>query len=917
MGLFSGKKTIVVSSTVYNMAGEEADRPNFLKNSVFGAVMSDYDHYLGNVIVSNYLRGPGINQRNFFKWAERNSYPGLPTYSALRELTVDSAVVAPFIPTPGTPADLVLAMQSASSISGDYEHIVEAYVLENYPNNYNTDYVSSYDLSANEITIQWEVSGSVTFSAGSYTPAKEYIVADYFHYLAASVGDLNTGSTTVGALSKPSTSGYGLDGSSNRGVTRYNMTYDERVVTVYTGVPTLPADTDVTTPESDYVDFDGLDETWSKITYEGGSGDDEAVVNREHFLEIYEYRDVYTHNAIVSVVVNENTPAAGQTETITTWRDGDWSRPIYDWRIDTQDTIVQETIGGVQMFTYERGTGESTLDDLFEDASTTALQAEYFPFMPIRLNNVSITDAIYDDITGSGLYEKTNRAYRRASGGGQRFSKLVDEVEDNADIDDIDYAFTHHGVAINVIEPACRAYMYDWLKGVSVHQTTNSSYMSGYASAVSTYVAEVTAMNAWVYAQGDSGRSGYGDAMPTRPKLDSISTTTVRLNCEDTQLTNLDMRVSWVNISESLHSGAPTNPDTSVAAVEGDIWMQAGTDLTWDVPTGQHPNILLKTFNVEKLEMYWQTGSNAYKKLTIWGLVHRNYVYGGEEVKTMGQEGLADTDPSGFIIPLHYPTMKNLGIVDATQMATANTHIVFNCYEIVKQKWYEGFLGMLIIIIVVVVLSVIFAPAGAAAGGGLLGGNAAVGAAMGLSGTAAIVAGAIANAVVAIIVAKIVTAGSTALFGDKWGAIVGAVINLAITMGASGAFSTESFGELMTAGNILKITSAIANGYNGYVQGSIAEMGDELEKKGEKYEDRMDEINKLIADLSGNDLNFNPLYLTDSVKGNDTGEDTTGQYVTETLDQFIHRTTMTGSDIVDVTLSLVNNHADLSLELPS
>jgi len=158
---------------------------------------------------------------------------------------------------------------------------------------------------------------------------------------------------------------------------------------------------------------------------------------------------------------------------------------------------------------------------------------------------------------------------------------------------------------------------------------------------------------------------------------------------------------------------------------------------------------------------------------------------------------------------------------------------------------------------------------------------------------------------------------STAAFGEKWGGIIASVINLVISMGASGAFSVENLGELMTAGNILKITSAIANGYQGYVQGSIAEMGDELEKKGEKYEDRMDEINKLIADLSGNDLNFNPLYLTDSVKGNDTGEDTTGQYVTETLDQFIHRTTMTGSDIVDVTLSLVNNHADLSLELPS
>jgi hypothetical protein len=911
MGLFSSKKTIVVSSTAYNMAGDEATRPNFLKNSLYGAVMSPYNRYLGEVIVGNYLAGPAIYQRNFFRWAERQSYPGLPTYSVTQERAVDPAVVAAVIPTPGSPAGLQISMQSANAVRGEYDWIVEQYVLANYPENYDTAYTSSYNSTTNVITIQWFGGGSVTFSGGTYDPGKSYIVAEYFHYLPASLQSLVTGSTTVGALTKPSTTGYILDSSVNTGVVNYPMNYDERTITTYTGAG-APADTDITTSESDSVNFDGLDETWTKTTYEGGDGNSPDTVSRKHFLEISEYRNVYTDNTQVSYTVNPDTPSPGITQTIEVRRIGDHARPIYDWRIDTQDTILREIVGGVQVYSYEEDTGEPTLDALLEDVATTGTDAEYFPFMPIRLKNKSITHADYDDITGSGLYEKTNRAYRRAANGGQRFSKLIDEVENNPDIGDIDYAFTHHGVALNVLEPACRRYMYTWLKNVSAFQNTNSSYMAGYAVDVATYVAEVAAMNSWIYDQGDSARPQFGDSIPPTPSLVSIETTTVRLACADPDLVNLDMRVSWTNITETLHSGTPTNPDTGLAAVEGDVWFAEGTDLTWDVESGYYPDISTKTYNVENMEMYWQTGASSYKKLTIWGLVHRNYVYGGEEVKITGKEAYNDLDPTGFIIPLHYPTMKGLGLKDSTQMATANTFIIFNSYEIVKKKWYQGFIGMLIIILVIVVVSVLFPPAAGA--GGLLGTNAAVGAALGLTGTAAIVAGAIVNALVAIAISQIISAGSTALFGDRLGAIIGTIINLAISMGVSSGFEFGNINDLLSTENLLKITSAIANGYEGYTQGAIAEIGDKMEEGREKYENKMDQIEDLMAKLKGNnDLNFNPLSLTDSVTGNGAAA---GSYITETLDAFIHRTTMTGSDIVDINLDLVNNFSALSLELP-
>lgn len=919
MGLFGGSKTIVVSSTVYNMAGDEETRPNFLKNSIYGAVMSPYNPYLGETIVRNYLIGPGMNQRHFLKWAIRQSYPGLPNFQVTREAEVDEAIVSPFIDTPVSPAGLVIDVQSANVTSGSYEFLVQEYVLANNPDKFNTDYVSSFDEGANEITIQWELGGSVTFGASGFDKDSEYVTATYYHSIPSDLEDVVVGGTTTADVSQPSTTDYTQESSVNTGIVNYPMTYDSQVITTYTGSepPPLPADTDVTDPGlTDDVDFNGVTEEWRKTIFEGGDGDNIETISKEYFLHWDEYREVYTDNTIVSTVVNEDTPVAGQTETIVTRRVGDHLRPVYDHHTDTQDTILDRIYGGALVWWYKIGTGEATLDALSEDLSVSPTQSEYFPYMPIRLNNVSITHADYDDITGSGLYELTNRAYRRATGGGQRFSKIVDEIEDNPDIGDIDYAFTHHGVALHVIEPSCRKYMYKWFKSIMVHQDTNSSYMSGYKTLADAYVAEWDDLNDWIYDQGDPARPRYGDAQPAIPKLADLKKTRVKLACTDVQLKNLDMRIYWVNISETIgNSGTPTNPDTGNPAEKGDVWLQGGTDITWTVTKGIGVNAYSDTHTVERLDMYWMTASGTYDKLVMYGLKHKNYVYGGESVDTNGKEALADTDPTGFLIPLHYPTIQALGLKDATQMATANTFIIFNSYEIVKQRWYQGFLGMLIIIIVVIILAVVFAPA-AGGGVGLLGGNAAIGAAMGLTGTAAIVAGAIVNALVAIAVSQIISAGSAAIFGDKWGAIVAAVINLAITLGAGGV-SFDNLSELGTASNLLKISSAIANGYAGYTQGAVAEIGDKMEDNRAKFIEDQKAIDKLLLNLRGgiSGLNFDPLQLTDSVRGNDLSASGSG-YITETLDEFIHRTTMTGSDIVDLSLAMINNFADLSLELP-
>lgn len=908
MGLFSTKKEIYVASTVYNLAGDEEDRSNFLKSSLYGAVISGRsDTYIGETVVGNHLRGPGIKQRQFFNYAVRQGLAGLPTFSVRNSYDVDPEVVKPFIPVPTDPAGLVTEIQSAYVTDGDYTYFAEQYILDNYPELENTDYVSEYDESTDTIIIQFEDSTSEVIPAGDYDAEKQYIIGYYFQQLPSSVEDLVLGTLqedeTVEA-NLPDVTGYTQDSQVNTGVVTHNVVTETTETRTYSD--STPTTVTVTNQDDD-VDFNGTHTVYTNSVYEGGTYE---TTTTETTINIFERRHVVDK---VTTTVETNDLGGGVTETVTTEVDGGHLEPIWDHRTDTQDTIEGKIVGGTQIFIYEMGSGNTTLDAL--EQTTVEPSYEYFPSIPIRINNQSILDdngTTDTDYITNGLYEESRKAYSRASGG-SKFDDLVDEIEINDDIGDIDYCYVSYGVALNVQENACRKYIYEFFKGLIPYQNTSPSYMAGYLAGVADYNGAMDTLQEWIDAQEDVNDPLYGTARPPVPSLSQPETTTISLKSNDPRTASADNRITWISIEEEVLTG-----EGRTGVEVGDVWLDKNQVIQYPEflgTSGLFSTLLARSDlnEIEQIYVYHQTSPTSYNRLTIYGMFHRNFVYKGKSVKTTAHEALDDPDPSGFLVPLHNPTVRAMSLIDSTQMATANTFLVFNSYQVVKKKWYESFLGMLLIIIVIVVASVLLGPAGAAASQGLLGTNIAVGAALGLSGTAAIVAGAVVNALAAIVVSMALTELSTELFGEKWGAIIGAALSFAFTFGMAGGFTNFSFSTLLTPSNMLAISSAVANGYGGMVNAEIAEMQAQMEKDAEAYEDAMDDINDLIRDLGGNnDLSFDPMQLTNSA-GN--GQEM-GSYIPESLDEFIHRTTMTGSDIVDITLNMVGNYPDLNLSLP-
>lgn len=898
MGLFSPKKIIKVASTVYNMAGDAANRPNFLKSTVFSAIINPNSHYLGESIVQAYLGGPGINQRSLFNYAVRTDYPGLPTYSIRKAIVVDAEVVRPYITIPGSPAGLELTIQTATLNNGDYEVFAQDYMNTNFPDEADTDWVAEYNLNDHTITIMREGGATVTFGAGIYDANGRFVVAEYYLSLPEEVQPLVPGTLVTAVTSGlPSNSGFTLTSTSNTGIVDYDQDQTRTITRVFSDGSPTTVDTDY--PHIDTA-FNTILTVHEREVYNGGDGVSEQISSTTTFNRLWEYREVYTSSS-TEVVMNDL--GGGETETVTTEITGDFLRTVYDYQVDAQDTLQGVNVGGNKIFIYKVGTGNLVLDAL-DVAVGTAVTAEFFPFIPLRLNNVSITDPTY-----ASIYEASKKLYKRATRN-QKLDSLIEEVEANEDLDQIDYAYVQWAITLNTKDNEAKKYLYEFWKGLIPLHGLGSGYMDAFYGSTETYDDTIAALEAWTTAQSHPSDPLYGTPKPVVPSFTQPQVTTLQFKTNDPALQDFDNRVNFTYIDENTFSGLG-----KVDAKKGDFWLTKGTPFTWNTYTTRYTSddsYRVTTVNtLPVLNLYWQVSATEHRIIRVFGGIFENFIYGGKAVTITSDEALDDTGDSGFLIPLHMPSLKAAGLVSASQLATANTYIVFNSYQVFKRYWYQTFLGMLFIIIAVVVAAALIAPATIGGISGVLGVNATLGASLGLSGTSAIVAGAVANALAAVFISTALSVGSTAIFGAKWGAIIGSLLSFALSFGLSGGFN--NLATLFQPSNLLALSSALANGYEGFMQANIAEMGADMFKLGEEYQQEMDRIQQLMGELMGNDLAFNPMSLTDASKGNGSR---TGGYLPESLDDFIQRTTLTGSDIVDLTLSMINDFSDLSLTLP-
>lgn len=838
MGLFGGSKTYV-SSVLYNLAGDPLKRPSFLKTAILGQVIFPTKGGMGQNLVSNYLRGPGIRVRSFFRWSLENyDAIGVPQGTLGGSMNFDRSVIAGEItPDPG----MTVLVQLAEFGVADYSYWAEQWMFENHMDLIETEWTSDINEATGDITVTFEDTTTATFTPVGFDKTKVYL---YIVYSQAS--EPFDEAPVVGA---PDTLGSSAEFTDTTGWTLL----------------------------SDNTAAEGPNERQTKIyektEYMGQDPDPDTDI-------LYSIKSTLTQETLFD-------PADVEIE---------WVEQL------TTQRLIHQEYGLARMMIYEIGSGNAVLDALVADDVD---DGEYVPFIPIRVDNQFLSESYQPE-----LYTLAKKAYKKATGGG-KFDKLVDQIADNESLGDIDYAYMMYGVSLNILDQAGREYIYRFFDKLRTQQTSDNIEYLLWKSTRDNEEAANTTYEAWKAAQADSGNPLYNTAAPsvgwssgTRPgNINRIkSNGTGGLNM------NVDMSITWDSIERDTGSGLG-----KPGAKEGEYWIVKGLDnttITDTIQTGRSNIFLTVARNVgNAISIYHQIDEDNWEVLKVIGAKHINTIYNNKSVETTADEAMDDEDESGFFVPLHYATYREMTLKNSTQLATVCGYIVFNCYKVVKLKWYQTGIFKIFIFVAVIAVTVLTAGSGAAPSVGLLGSSAGVGAALGFSGVMALIVGAIANAVVSMIFLKVISLGATAIFGEKFGAIIGmiaATVGMAVGTGLmNGQSMSAIWGNMMTSTNLIQLTMSVGNGVAGFMQASAQGIREDTQDLVKDYAKESKEImEKYINEFGLGAAVINPLMFTDAF--------TQGS---ETAENFLDRTLMTGSDIAEMCHDMLTNFTDYTLSL--
>ena len=898
MGLFSGKTIINVASSVYNMAGDEKDRPIFLQNLIIRNILSGTKRSLGDTITTGHINGPGIKFRTFFRWAVDNyDLIGLPTGKMYAGDIISTQTVADNVPhDPGES----IWVQEAYLGTSDYAEWAEQWMMKHYPSELDTEWEADMDDATSTILIKRVEGQEHSFVAEGFQSGARYIFALVTRATNGTSDPVEPGTSIPLALGEafPSVTNYAPFSDTT---TTRTETLTTTTTTTRTYSDGRPAESSSTTSSED-VEVDRRVRVYDRKVYEGNDPNSDAKISTRHIRRLVSNQEVETE---VTTTTTTTDIGGGVIRTTTIIHTEDVLEEANSYQDDTQK-IYDTKWSPLEKWIYKIGSGINALDNLVNEVED---YGQFYPTIPIRMDNKFISD-----MPGwEEQYKLAKRAYRKATDG-SKYDNVVDDISESKDLKDMDYIYVVYGVSLNVIDKSARRYIYEFFKRLQANQVGDGA---NFAADMAAYTA---AYNVWL--QWRNSNNGGGDGgnwnfnpqpeppLPPKPVLPTNEIRIAQKGENGGTDINYDIRISWHFITEV----DDQNGKGKVGAKKNDIWLQHLGTTTITDPTytgeGSHDGWQgvrgNQSTSYDTMRIYWQYEDDKYRYMDVAGLVHRNYVYSGKNVTITAKEALADGEESGFIIPLHYATYRAMRLVDSTQMGTACVFLVFNVYEKKKKKWWQSWFFQILFVIVVAVISVLFT---GGAGFGLLGAHMAVGSSFGLTGMAAAIAGSIANALAALVLTTLISKLTEGLgpLGAILGAVIGIVVSGAIMNFQMGGGFNFNFADLMKAENILKLLDAAGRGYQAYVQASITSMQEELVKIQEEANAELRRVREAFFDQFGyGGGQIDPMMFVDNTP-----------VIAESRDTFLSRTLMTGSDVAQMSHDMLSDYVTLTTTLPN
>lgn len=568
----------------------------------------------------------------------------------------------------------------------------------------------------------------------------------------------------------------------------------------------------------------------------------------------------------------------------------------YTWNYVTKNsTTLAITRGTPALATYREGSGNTALDAFFNSDTSVS---EFYPELPLRVNNVSINHS-----SMSSTKAHVNEAFRKLTG--SSIDDLADQIDNNANVDAIDHAFIMHGVPLNTSNQSGLEYIYRFFENLIAYQGSTSSQFALFESAQGTMIEDEINEARWSLAFENTPEPAhplYVANADLDPKT-SVQPPTFTLKIDGSA--DLDIRLRWNNVREIMFTGNGArfdNNQTRPLLKKDEHLVIQDVPSTFKIKQWQNGNITWNNEDLPKFYLIRQYEKDYFSVLEITGAMHSNYVYGSHAVHITAAEAFADTGESPFLVPLHFPTIEEMGINQLEDLSRNCTYLLVNSYQVVRTSWWQDNFRWIIAVVAIVVTI-----ATGGAGAGILGTNLSVGTAVGLSGTAAIIAGAVINMAAAAIVTTLIMEASKELFGDEIGRVVGIIASVLTISYMSGDFGeTFELADLFNADNLITMSNAASNAYVEFLNADTMNIMEQMDDAQTAYEEESERITALAEEVLGVTNNaFNPMIFTDAT-----------EYFGESRQSFLDRTLMTGSDVARVSHGIIENFVDISLTLP-
>lgn len=953
-------KITKVSSSIYNLLGKQ--EPVRCIRVITMQYLFDGTDRFTPMLIDSLLEGNGLRFRNYLKWAENSGYNdwlGISAPSFMQTVRLDSStLVDAFKPVMEADPDLDMHERyeyKDTDITIRYPN--PKYVIDPETGEYPPD---QPQYLFKDITFSWEYysRAEINLSRWALSP---YMVDQF----APIILDMCFGRTLKDLKL---TAEDVMDGDTNYSAgqikigDKYYLRFGD--LTTYNGQETEPG------LASDLSDT----ATWDRIvgdidvtvlaTKPGGTYFIGVIfwVSRNTKKAIYEsYEDETGKVIYISSDENGTLNRIGYEEAVASSPDD----PYEDWTgisnctwSDIQNmgplwTLQSESLNSFKVaYIWTLPTGIDSIDKLIPAPIT--IDDDYWgSWFPLRDDNRAIEPNRYPEAWEWG--KKVGRKLYNDSG---KIAELIDQINQNPQVGDIDYAYLEVGIPINVKQKYVCRYMFEFWRNMfdrvgaqtegevlldceyprgENHNGSGRTYiwanlpesaidaMTPHYNDVPSYPVydseDRAVWHKWYGVEQVADGSGLvyhvknGIVLPIDPAQDYKVTSGGTINIATSGSFNRHISIDFGGILYQSGVGVLDNNHDS-----GDCWANITTDHFLSLSLGEtfsgvgsstpnwgHWGGLVQV-TVNWISYFRQIDATHWEIIRVSFMNQKNIIKNGVGDYNYGVQEFnkpeEDYQFSGVLIPLSYNTMKSISLLDATDCVQFASSLRFNCYVVKKKKWYQsGFFGAIIKIagiVISVVVAIVASPAGSAAVGSGLAGLMGVTSAIGTA-----IINAVANAVIAVVVTSVVSPVLKDLLGDVIGGILTAIVTIAVTWGINygitNGFDLSSLSnEFMKIDNILAIAKSVGNVYMEVLQGDMQDLQNDIQNFQNRYNEASDELASATeANLSGFGMNqyWQQLYYQNNALNS----------VIESRDRFLDRTLMLADDAIDIQLQWIED----------